>query len=197
MTGVPAAALRKLLEGLDRLEIPYMVGGSLASGVHGWARTTGDVDMVIRLGADESEDLVNVLRPDFYVDLDQIRAALNYQRSFNVIHMESAFKFDLFPLWKDRYEQMKFSRRRFEEVDLFSDEPLELSVASPEDVILSKLLWYRRGGETSENQWNDVLGVIAVNRDSLDLEYLREWARYLKIQDLLERILAERHEPLR
>ena len=92
---------------------------------------------------------------------------------------------------------MKFSRRRFEEVDLFSDEPLELSVASPEDVILSKLLWYRRGGETSENQWNDVLGVIAVNRDSLDMEYLREWARYLKIQDLLERIMAERHEPLR
>ena len=116
-----------------------MVGGSLASGVHGWARHTGDVDIVIRLAADDPEDLVDVLRPDFYIDPDQIRAAITYHRSFNVIHMASAFKFDLFPLGADRYERVQFSRRRFEEVDLFSDDPVEFSVASPEDVILSKL----------------------------------------------------------
>ena len=73
---------------------------------------------------------------------------------------------------------------------------MEFAVATAEDVVLSKLRWYRLGGETSEQQWNDVLGVISVQRDRLDLAYLRDWAQYLKVDDLLEQVLAERHEPI-
>ena len=174
-----------------------MVGGSAASSVHGWPRFTRDGDLVIRLPREDVDSLVEELQSDFYIDSEQIRTAIDRRRSFNLIHLQTGFKFDLFPVTADPYDRVQFSRRRFQETKAFSPEPLEFSVASPEDVILSKLRWYRLGGETSEKQWNDVLGVIAVNRESLEMAYLHEWASYLKIEDLLDRILAERHEPLR
>jgi len=173
-----------------------MVGGSTASAIHGYPRMTKDVDMLARIGRDDSEPLAEELRRDFYVDAGQIRMAIDHGRAFNVIHLQTSFKFDIFPLTSDAYHQVQFGRRRFERSTLFSEEPIELAVATAEDVILSKLRWYRLGGETSEQQWNDVLGVIAVQRERLDFAYLREWARYLKVDDLLEQSLAERHEPL-
>ena len=95
----------------------------------------------------------------------------------------------------DRYQQIQFGRRRYETSSLFTKEPLDLAVATPEDVILSKLRWFHLGGEVSEQQWHDVLGVIAVQGDGLDFAYLREWARYLSVLDLLERALAEGRAP--
>jgi hypothetical protein len=192
----PAEALSRLLKVLDRLEIHYMVGGSTASSIHGHIRLTKDVDILARVRTDDSELLAEELRHDFYVDAGQIRTAIDHGRAFNIIHLATSYKFDIFPLTSDAYHQVQFARRRFERSTLFGAEPIELAVATPEDVILSKLRWYRLGGETSEQQWNDVLGVISVKRDELDLAYLREWARYLKVDDLLEQSIAERHEPL-
>ncbi|MBI3680270.1 MAG: hypothetical protein HY235_07710 [Acidobacteria bacterium] len=131
-----------------------------------------------------------------YIDADQIRSAIERERSFTIIHFKSSYKFDIFPLTSDRYQQVQFGRRRFETSNLFGGQPIEFAVASPEDVILSKLRWYRLGSKTSEQQWNDVLGVIAVQREKLDYAYLREWAEYLKVADLLDEALAERHEPM-
>jgi hypothetical protein len=102
---------------------------------------------------------------------------------------------DIFPLTADRYQQVQFGRRRRETSSVFTSEPLELAVASPEDVILSKLRWFHMGGEVSEQQWHDVLGVIAVQGDGLDLGYLREWAEYLGVPNLLEKALVEEREP--
>jgi hypothetical protein len=195
MTGSPGEGLLRLLEVFDRLEIPYMIGGSGASSVHGLARTTADIDIVARVGSEDALPLVTELQQDFYIDEAQVRAAIENGRSFNVIHLRSSFKFDIFPLTADRYQQIQFGRRRYETSTVFTGEPLELAVSSPDDVILSKLRWYRQGGEVSEQQWNDVLGVIAAQRDRLDLPYLAEWAQYLGVADLLEQALAEGHEP--
>jgi hypothetical protein len=194
MTGSPGEGLLRLLEVFDRLEIPYMIGGSGASSVHGLARTTGDIDIVANLG-EHVQALVGELQQDFYIDEGQIRAAIEYGRSFNVIHLRSSFKFDIFPLTADRYQQIQFGRRRYETSTVFTGEPLDLAVSSPEDVILSKLRWYRQGGEVSQQQWNDVLGVIAAQSDRLDSPYLREWAQYLGVADLLEQALAQGREP--
>jgi hypothetical protein len=191
MTASPGEGLVRLLEVFDRLEIPYMIGGSGASSVHGLTRTTADLDLVIKMAAESAQALVTELRQDFYIDEQQVRVALGSSRSFNVIHYKTSFKFDIFPLTEDRYQQVQFGRRRHEVASMFTGEPLELSVASPEDVILSKLRWFRQGGEVSELQWNDVLGVIAVQEDKLDLPYLREWASSLGVQKLLERALIE------
>jgi hypothetical protein len=191
MTASPGVSLLRLLEVLDRLEIPYMIGGSGASSVHGLTRTTADLDLVVKMDAESVQPLVTELRQDFYIDEQQVRVALVSSRSFNVIHYQTSFKFDIFPLTEDRYQQVQFGRRRHEVASIFTGEPLELSVASPEDVILSKLRWFRQGGEVSEQQWNDVLGVIAVQGDKLDLPYLREWAPSLGVTKLLEQALTE------
>jgi len=194
MIGVPEGPFKRLLEVWDRLEIPYMVGGSAASGVHGLQRTTKDLDFIVLIRPEGVEVLVAQLQGEFYIDADQIRTAIRWRRSFNVIHFKSSYKFDIFPLTDDRYHQVQFARRRFETATVIGDEPIEFAVATPEDVILSKLAWYRQGGESSDTHWNDVLGVISVQGERLDLAYMREWAQYLKVDDLLERILAEKHE---
>jgi hypothetical protein len=194
MTASPGDGLLRLLKVFDRLEIPYMIGGSGASSVHGLVRTTGDVDIVANV-AENVQALVSQLQGEFYIDEQQVRAALEHGRSFNVIHYRSSYKFDIFPVTGDRYQQVQFGRRRYEISSVFTGELLELAVSSPEDVILSKLRWYRQGGEVSEQQWNDVLGVIAAQRERLDLPYLGEWAQYLGVADLLEQALAEGREP--
>ena len=191
MTGSPGNGLLRLLEVLDGLEIPYMIGGSGASSVHGVTRTTADLDLVVQIAAHHVAALVSELQPDFYIDEIQVQAAIEHAHSFNVIHYQSSYKFDIFPLTGDQYQQTQFGRRRFETSSIFTGEPIELAVSQPEDVILSKLRWFRQGGEVSEQQWNDVLGVIAVQRDKLDATYLRKWADHLGITSLLERALDE------
>lgn len=194
MNAQPARVLQAVLAALDRLEIPYLIGGSTASTIHGWPRMTRDVDIVALVLPEHVDLLVAELQSEFNVDAGQIREALRFERSFNLIHLQSAFKFDVFPVGSDRYQRAQFDRRRPETTTLFGPDPIEVSVNSPEDVILSKLQWYRQGGCVSEQQWNDVLGVIAVQNERLDLDYLQQWAKYLRISDLLRQALAERQE---
>jgi hypothetical protein len=191
----PGEGFERLLAVFDRLEIPYMIGGSGASSVYGLVRTTGDLDIVAKIAVADIQSIVSTLREDFYSDEQQMHAALEHSRSFNVIHLRSSYKFDIFPLTTDRYQQIQFGRRRFEKSSIFTGEPLELAVSSPEDVILSKLRLFHQGGEVSEQQWNDVLGVIAVQRQNLDVRYLRDWAEYLGISKLLDQALDEGQAP--
>jgi hypothetical protein len=187
----PAEALARLLEILDRAEIHYYIGGSVASSTHGVPRTTMGVDLVADIKPDQIDELVGALLAEFYADAPMMREALARGRSFNLIHYASAYKFDLFPLRKDDYSRTEFGRRAFTEIRSFGLEPLECAVATAEDTILRKLEWYRAGGETSERQWNDLRGILKVSGPRLDLAYLRHWAPFLKVEDLLARLLAE------
>jgi hypothetical protein len=65
-----------------------------------------------------------------------------------------------------------------------------LYVHSPEDILLQKLRWFRLGGERSDRQWRDVLGLVQVQGPRLAVEYLRRWAEQLLVADLLEKALA-------
>jgi len=184
----PADAFSRLLEVLDRLEIPYMVGASAASSLHGIARPTMDIDFVVRL-KDQVEDFVELLKAEFYVDAEMIRDALARGRSFNLIHYASSFKFDIFPLQTDEHSQTQFRRRQFAESRSLGGEPIECAFATAEDTILSKLRWYRATGETSQRQWNDLRGIAQVSGGRLDREYLNTWAARLNVADLLARLL--------
>lgn len=190
MTSI-AEAFAALLAILDRMEIPYEVGGSVASSAHGIPRTTLDVDVVVDLKPEQIETFAQELRQHFYADADQIREAFARGRAANVIHLGSIWKFDLFPLRNDEYSRTEFSRRAIRRITTSGEESIECSLASVEDTILRKLEWYRAGGEASDRQWNDLLGVIRAARSQLDLDYLRRWAKYLKVADLLEKLLAE------
>jgi hypothetical protein len=185
----PAAALKRILEAFDRLEIPYTVVGSVASSVYGIPRTTMDVDLVADLRADQIDPLAAELQADFYVDPQLMKDAFEQGRAFNVIHLGSSYKIDIFPLGRDAYSQEAFGRRRLAETKAAGGEPIECALATAEDTILSKLRWYRAGGEISETQWNDLHGIFLVSGAGLDRDYLRLWAPRLGVADLLDRLL--------
>ena len=183
-------ALARLLSVMDRMEIPYLIGGSVASSAHGIPRTTMDVDFVADLQPEQVEEFVSLLQADFYVDIRAVREAILRQRSFNLIHTASVFKFDIFPLRNDAYSRVAFGRRKFMDVRSFGA-GVECAVASAEDTVLRKLEWYRAGGQSSDRQWADLRGVRDANRQQFDYDYLHEWAKFLKVDDLLEALLNE------
>jgi hypothetical protein len=185
-----ADAFKRVLEVLDRLEIPYLVGGSLASSAYGIPRATMDADLVADVRLDQVAEFASELTADFYADPDMMKDALQRGRSFNLIHYDSSFKIDIFPLLRDDYSQAQFHRRRFEQTQSFGDEPIECVFATAEDTILNKLRRYRADGEVSEQQWNDLRGILQVSGKKLDLEYLRLWAPRLGVADLLEKLLS-------
>ena len=186
-----AEAFAHLLAVLDRMEIPYEVGGSVASSAHGIPRTTLDVDIVVNLKPDQIDSFAAELSSEFYADASQIREAFAMGRAANVIHLDSVWKFDLFPLRNDDYSRTEFGRRSFRAIRPDGREAIECSVASVEDTILRKLEWYRAGGEASERQWNDLRGVVQAARGQFELGYLHRWAGYLKVEDLLEKLLGD------
>jgi hypothetical protein len=108
-----------------------------------------------------------------------------------LIHLATAWKFNLFPLGKDEYSRTGFGRRAFREIQPDGAEKVECAVASGEDTVLRKLEWYRAGGESSERQWNDLLGVCRTLGGRLDVAYLRRWSSHLNVEDLLERLPVE------
>jgi hypothetical protein len=171
----------------ERLGIPYFVGGSLASSLHGIPRATQDVDIVAAIEPRHVEPIIAALRERFYLDPDAVRSAVQEKRSFNVIHLGSYFKADVFVPKDDETSRLQMERRqRF----ALAGTPLrEIVVASPEDVVAHKLYWYALGDEVSERQWLDVLNVLRVSGDTLDWEYLRRAAQLLGVPALLDRAL--------
>ena len=184
-----AGAMQSLLAAFDKLEIRYAVGGSVASSLRGNYRMTNDVDFLVEMGSGQIEEFVILLGKEFYADPEMMRSAFGLGRPCNVIHMPSAFKFDLFPAAPDGFSNSQLDRRTYETSD-FLGEPVEFAVTTAEDVLLSKLRWYRLGGETSEQQWKDVLGIIAIQGPRLDYAYLRRWANDLGVGDLLGRVIG-------
>ena len=180
------AALAPVLEALRSLGVRHYVGGSIASSAHGIARSSIDADVVAELGPQHVAGLVAALEGAYYVPESRIRDAAARRASFNVIHLETMLKVDVF-VARDR----PFDRRAMDRAVSGVAGDLSLPLASPEDTILAKLEWYRRGRQVSERQWSDVLGIIRVAGAALDLAYLRENARELAVADLLDRALAE------
>ena len=176
-------------EALEELGAPYFIGGSLATALHGVARTTMDVDLVVDLRPEHVEPFVDILGEAFYADEIMMRDAILHRGSFNLLHLATMFKVDIF-IFKGRpFDQAQFERRVRQ---VLVEQPLRTAfVASPEDNVLAKLEWYRLGGEVSERQWRDVVSVIKVQRECLDHSYLMRWAELLGVGDLLASALAE------
>ena len=185
----PAAVTLLVTETLEALGVPYLIGGSLASTIHGLVRTTQDTDLVADLRPEHVTPFVQRLGQDFYSDAEVIHEAIRRQSSFNLIHLKSMFKVDIFIIKQRPFDRSQFERR---ERQVVGDEPEHSAyVATAEDTILTKLEWYRLGGEVSERQWRDVLGILKVQGDRLDLIYLQRWATELKVADLWQKALAE------
>ncbi len=179
-------ALAALLVAFDKLQIDYFVGGSVASANFGLPRQTNDVDLVADLTPQTARLLCGLLNNAFYADPEDAAAAVQARRAFNVIHLQSAYKFDIFPAGDNDYARSELSRAQQIIPSLPGFESLQFRVCSPEDSILSKLVWYQRGGGVSDRQWRDILGVINVQRERLDKTYMNEWASRLGVDELLQ-----------
>lgn len=173
----------------DRLHIPYFIGGSMASALHGVARSTLDADMVAEIHLAQAGALVKALGNDFYADEEMIRDAIIHHGSFNLIHLSTMFKVDIFIRKERPFDRVQFQRRVEQLFTTYPEQKAFMTTA--EDIVLAKLEWYRLGNEVSDRQWRDILGVLKVQAGRLDLDYLHKWSIELNVADLLQRALKE------
>lgn len=181
-------AMAAVLGALDRLEIRYFVGGSVASGIYGAPRLTNGLDLVIDVRGLDADALSGLLEEEFAVDRESVREAVETGRPFNAIHRRGVFKFDFFPGGRDAFSDSELGRRQFVRCGLAGMEEMEFAVASAEDSLLAKLRRFRLGGEVSERQWHDVEGIVRTQGEEMDWGYIAKWAGDLGVEDLLDRL---------
>lgn len=185
-------AVAPVLEAFEQLGVRHHVGGSLASSVYGTPRSTADVDVVAELREELIDELVKRFRDDYYVDEEAVRQAVTRCQYFNLIHLGTLMKVDIFIPEDRAFDQQELTRATRQSLDVTAG-ARQYFIKSAEDLVLRKLEWYRRGGEASERQWTDVVGVLRVQAGRLDPAYLARWAGELGVLDLLERAQQQAH----
>jgi hypothetical protein len=183
----PIAIALTITRALDALGIIHTIGGSIASSIAGEPRSTLAIDVVAALHESHVAPLVDALSSEFYVDDEALQRAIRQRSSANVIHQATQLKVDIFVAGGTPLDEQQLRRRQAVEI---ADGQI-LHVHPPEDILLQKLRWYRKGGAGSERQWRDILGIIRVQARGLDRDYLRANAPALDVADLLDRALKE------
>jgi hypothetical protein len=181
--------LERLAEVLDTLGIPYAIGGSIASSVYGTVRFTRDADIAMLPFTSAADRFYEMLKDEFYLSEEAMQQALGCCGTFNIIHFATAFKIDIFLLGPSDFEQQLLVHSKM--VRLGETPESDLCFVSPEDVILLKLRRLAESDSFEEDQWGDILGVLAIQGQSLDQRHLAEYARTLGVEDLLERAIGE------
>jgi hypothetical protein len=192
----PIELAQKIASILLPLNIPYVVGGSVASSLLGENRSTQDLDLVIDLEARTAQRLIDAMSGEFYISESAVTEAIANSRtapresSFNVIYLPSMEKADIFVMGSDDpFSASVMSRRQLYLISGLTEEGIY--IYSPEDIVLQKLSWYKLIPGGSQKQWRDVLGVLKVQGERLDLAYLNQWAVTLKLTDLLDEALLQ------
>ncbi len=184
----PIRVVKKVTDILQELGIRYLVGGSLASSLHGIPRATQDVDVVAEIAEKHIAPLEKKLSPGFYFDAKTARDAIERRSSFNIIDKEDFFKIDIFVQGLDDLSAMEMDRRVM--YQLADSNGQSIYVCSPEDIIAHKLYWYKLGDGVSERQWNDAVNVIKVQKERLDIDYLKRICRARGVLELLEKLIS-------
>lgn len=172
----------QVIDILKKLDIPYMIGGSVAAIAYGEARLTLDLDLVINIDERQAKEFSRAFGPEYYVDPDSILEAIKTRGHFNIIQSEKGIKVDFYVLQGDEFSQEEFSRKRKESFD----EEREASFASPEDVILKKLEWHKMGA--SQKHLEDVMGMLRISGNKLDYKYIDKWAIKIGVQDVWQKV---------
>jgi len=167
--------LIKIAKILDGLKIPYYISGGYAVSIYGRPRFTADLDMIIKMSLSQSGDFTKrmvVLFPTGYVDKDQIDNALKSFGEFNIIDPETGLKIDFFIPKQDEFEKSCFERSKTEDVGY------KVKFNSPENLIISKLLWYQNSGSTRHLE--DVESVLS--NSNINKKYLHSWVEKLGLE---------------
>lgn len=171
---------------LDGLGIEFLVGGSVASSLHGVPRSTHDVDFVARVRRGDVDRIVRAFQAHYYIAREAVAEAVSHQSCFNLIDNKTMMKVDIFVASDD-----EFSRDEFKGLEWKAAGPGKLPVARPEHIVVEKLRWNKAGGGSSERQWNDVIGVLRVQASNLDLSRMRSMASLVGVTGELEAALSE------
>ena len=188
-------SLKPVVNAFKALSIPYYIGGSIASSLYGMARATMDIDIVAQITPTQVTRFVESLKDAYYIDEHTILDAISSASSFNLIHLETMIKIDVFIQKTDPFHLSALKRKQ---VDRFveDDQESDFYFYSPEDILLTKICWYEMGQRVSERQWLDVTGIIKVQADSLNQAYLLQWAQSLNVLDLLRQAFEDAGCPL-
>ncbi len=184
---------REVIRVFVRLGVPYALGGSLASSIHGVPRQTQDSDIAVEPFLDKLQPFLESFGTGYYVSVEAIEDAHRRRASFNIIDFNTGLKADIFICPDAGFERIALSRRQPVALADLPAEPLD--VFQPEDVVLFKLRWYRLGNEVSDRQWTDILGVLKAQTGRLDEAHLDHWAHVLGVADLLARARQEIASP--
>ena len=182
-------ALAPVVDALRKLQVRHYVGGSLASSFHGAPRSTMDVDLVAELGEQKISDFVKCFGDEFYLSEAAIRDAVKCRTCFNLIHLPSSFKVDIF-VSRERPFDLD-SMHCAEPARLGDSKSVEVPIATAEDTIISKLEWFRLTNETSERQWDDVSRLLKLLGETADAAYLQRAAAAVGVEDLLKRLMRQ------
>ena len=189
ITPQPVLIMLSVTNILESLGVAYAVVGSMAAAVHGVGRATDDVDLLAALDEAHVTPLLAALGPDYAADEPAVRDAVARRGCFHLTHLPTLFKVDVFVTTARPFDSLQLQRRVQRCV---SDEGQgNVCLLSAEDAVLAKLDWVRQGCGVRDTQWQDVAGVLAMQRGRLDDDYLRQSAAELGVADLLERALAE------
>ncbi len=176
--------VRHIVATIEQAGIPYMLVGSIASSFHGWPRATVDADIVIDPTPQQLAAFIESMERDYYISRQAVAAAIENRAIFNVIDAKSGWKADMI-IRKNR----AFSRQEFTRKILSPVFGTNMYLLTPEDALLSKLEWAK--GRTSQVQFNDALGILTVQTNRLDFDYLRKWAKELDVAEALEKLITE------
>jgi hypothetical protein len=177
--------LRRIVLAFEGADVEYLLVGSVASAAYGEPRLTLDIDVVADIPEDRLARFLSFFpREEFYVSWDAVSEAVRQKRQFNIIHPASGLKVDVVVRKPDAFDRSRFSRKRA--IRVFPDLPAVF--ASPEDVIIKKLEYYRDGG--TEKHLRDISGILRVSGDGLDLEYIKRWADAKDLSDVWLAVLS-------
>jgi hypothetical protein len=172
----------RVVEACSNLRLEYFVTGSVGAMVWGEPRLTADVDMGVELPIWNVSAFCEAFpAPDYYVDQAAARQAAGESGQFNVIDVREGVKADILVLADTPFNQSRGARVR-----IVSWKGHAVRVASPEDIILKKLEYYREGG--SDKHVRDVAGILKVSGEQIDFPYLRTWADQLGVRDEWETV---------
>ncbi len=175
--------LDSIAEIFEQLNIPYYIGGSIASSTHGMRQAAKDIDIVASISYAHVPTFIAMIQADYYVDEKAVDKAIQEHTVFSIIHLDTLFKVDVFVPEADELNQQTF--KRTQEYVLEKDNH-SFHLESPEDIILMKLKQYKHVEKNTDDQWNDILGVFKVQGLTLDFAYLDRWASLFNVQDLLK-----------
>jgi hypothetical protein len=172
-----------MTETLERLGLRYFVTGSVATIFFGEPRFTNDIDIVVDLPLNRIRDLCSAFpAEEFYLDEEAVRQAVTKQRQFNILHPAAGLKVDVMIPADDGFNRSRFARSR----RLHPAPDYDAAFASPEDVILKKMEYYREGG--SEKHLRDIGGILRISGEQVDRAYIDEWAQRLGLSEIWVKI---------